>query len=576
MRSVLNPALIALAAVLIASCTKEEQGGEGRLSEITVSTEATTKTTLDGSSVHWSSGDRLMVFASGNSTGSSFRLGSGAGTGNGIFYGAEPSGDGNFFATYPSTATYNGASTFTYTLPSEVSYTKGGFASGSNPMLSATANSLGGFTMKNLCGVLKLRLLGGFAVKRIELTFDKPVCGPGTVSRGGNTLSMSGGSDSYKTVAVDCGSGVQLDATEPVEFYVVIPANTYGSMTVKAYKAEREYSTSTHSSPFTISRSAQTTMQTTLPAPQLEVRPELKVWSFNIACQKNDDNSSWGSSHYWSKRKDAVYAFFNTQEPDIIGTQECEYRQRVNILNNTSGYAAYGLGTEYGKESDGGSGSAWDKITGNYKDYNTDSSNAIFYKEDKFDVLDRGTFWLSSNPSSVGSDDGHNCAWIKFQWKENGYVFYFFNTHFTAHYTSSAYAARKAECTVLYDQISAINTEQLPMVIVGDFNAATSELYSSDKGDTRLSNWYWARNQDGKTSKTDYPTSNNNFSVTYNGSSWSDESSNIDHIAYKYFYENAKHGLKAGSFGTDTYAYEGVTYISDHWPIYATLVFDYQ
>ena len=163
-----------------------------------------------------------------------------------------------------------------------------------------------------------------------------------------------------------------------------------------------------------------------MPAPALSDRPELTVWSFNVACQSNDDNSSWSSSNYWSVRKAGVYSFFNTMSPDIIGTQEMEYRQRVNILDNTTGYAAYGLGCDYGNESSSSSGYLWNK-----KDNNTDSANAIFYKTSKFDVLDRGTFWLSSNPSSVGSDDGHNCAWIKFRWKENGYVFYFFNTHFT-------------------------------------------------------------------------------------------------------------------------------------------------
>jgi hypothetical protein len=255
----------------------------------------------------------------------------------------------------------------------------------------------------------------------------------------------------------------------------------------------------------------------------------------------------------------------------------------VNILENTSGYEAYGLGVDYGKESSGGSGSWWDQISGNYKDYNTDSSNAIFYKTDKFSVLEKGTFWLSSNPSSVGSDDGHNCAWIKFRWDENGYEFYFFNTHFTAHYTEAAYAARKAEARILYDQIAAINTENLPVIITADFNATASEVCSEEKGYTGWDSYYWARNQDGKTSKTSYPTSYNNFTTTctgfssiYSSGTCSNGSSNIDSIVYRYFYNNAKHGLKSGSFGTDFQAYSGTTYISDHWPIVATLVFDYQ
>ena len=119
--------------------------------------------------------------------------------------------------------------------------------------------------------------------------------------------------------------------------------------------------------------------------------------------------------------------------------------------------------------------------------------------------------------------------------------------------------------------------------MVGDFNATTSELCSDEKGDTRWSNYYWARNQDDKTSKTSYPTSYNNFSTTcsgfssiYSSGTCTSGNSNIDSIAYKNFYENNKHGLKAGTFGTDFQSYGGRTYISDHWPITATLVFDYQ
>ncbi len=583
MHKIVRLSLLGILALAL-SCSKAEPEEE-RLAKVEVTSELSTRTSLEGTSVVWSEGDRLVVFASGNTTGNNFIIGDGTGTQNAVFYGVQPAGGGDFFAAYPNTATYNGASTFTFNLPSEVQYTHGTFAPGTNPMLSGTKSKseFGSFSMKNLCGVLKLRLKGGIKVTRLELTFDRPVCGPGTVSRGGNTLTMSGGSDSYKTITVSCGSGIQLSASEAVEFFVVIPAAEYSTLNVKAYTADGNNSTKSLSQIFTITRSAQTTMETTMPAPALANPPELTVWSFNITCQSNDDNSSWSSSNYWSKRKAGVYAFFNAQSPDIVGTQECEYRQRVNILDNTSGYAAYGLGTEYGKESSGGSGSAWDKITGNYKDYNTDSSNAIFYKTDKFEVLDKGTFWLSSNPSSVGSDDGHNCAWIKFQWKENGYKFYFFNTHFTAHYTDAAYAARKAEAQILYDRIEAINSELLPVIITADFNATATEMYSADKGDTRWSNYYWARNVDGKTSKTSYPTSYNNFTTTctgfssiYSSGTCTDGNSNIDSIVYKYFYENTKHGLKSGSFGTDFQPYAGVNYISDHWPITATLIFDYQ
>lgn len=575
--------LFLLLLLLAAACIKTTLP-EPREVEMKVTTEDATKTSLNGSGVLWSAGDKMMVYYSGSAAGKLFRLFSGEGTGSGTFLGEAPPASTDCFAVYPETATYNGSSRFFFVLPSSVPYTEGSFAPGTNPMLSSTKSNFdGSFSMKNLCGVMRLRLKGTIVVSSLELTFPSSVSGAGHCDRGQTTLIMDDSSDADKKVTMTMGSPVQLEEDGFQEFYFVLPPGSYSGFSIKAVlpngnSAQKEVATA-----FSITRSQVTTLEGTLPAPALASRPELKVWSFNIACQKNDDNSSWGSSHYWSKRKDAVYAFFNTQNPDIIGTQECEYRQRVNILDNTTGYAAYGLGTEYGKESSGGSGSAWDKITGNYKDYNTDSSNAIFYKEDKFIVLDKGTFWLSTNPASVGSDDGHNCAWIKFCWKENGYVFYFFNTHFTAHYTDAAYAARKAEASILYDQIASINTENLPMVITADFNSTASEMCGSEKGDPRWSNYYWARNVDGKTDKSKYPTSYNNFKTTctgfstiYSSGTCTSGNSNLDSIVYGNFYSDSKHGLKAGSFGTDYQAYKGVTYISDHWPITATLVFDYQ
>ena len=579
--------LIFAAALAIAvSCNKSETYVEDSLlTDITVSGEGAVKTSLSGTSVLWSQEDQLVVFAQGNSAGNMFNLKSGEGTENGVFRGVRPvfSETENYFIAYPSTATYNGNSTFTFILPSEVEYTEGTFANGSNPMLSGTSSSFGNFKMKNLCGVIKLSLKGSIMVSRLELTFDKPVSGKGTAYRGGNTLSVnSGGSN---TVTVNCGSGVQLNTSTATDFYVVVPAETYSEMSVKAYLPDGSFSTSTLSEEFTITRSAQTEMSTTLQDPHTS----LTVWSFNITCQSNDERSSWDPNNVWSLRKSGIYAFFNTQSPDIIGTQECEYRQRVNILDNTNGvYAAYGLGAEYGKESSGNSGGiSW---LPSYKDYNTDASNAIFYKTDKFDVLAKGTFWLSNDPSSVGSLpfnnadlDPRNCAWIKFRIKATGESFYFFDTHLEAHYTDVAYQARQMEAEILYDQIAAINTEDLPAIVVGDFNATASEICSEEKGDTRWSNYYWARNVDGKTSKTAYPTSYNDFVTTctgftdiYSSGTCSGGNSNIDSIIYKNFYENGKHGLVPGSFGTDFQPYADVTYISDHWPITATLIFDYQ
>ena len=188
--------------LLFLACSREEAEVPGYV-EIVVQGEDATKTALDGNSVVWCEGDRMKVYSTSDAVGKSFVLHNGAGSSTGHFYGPIPAGD-TFFAVYPPTATYNGASTFTFTLPAEVEYTEGTFAPGSNPMLSATSNDVTAFSMRNLCGVLRLRLTGNFTVSSLELSFANSVSGAGTVARGGNTLTMTGRSDADKKVTMTC------------------------------------------------------------------------------------------------------------------------------------------------------------------------------------------------------------------------------------------------------------------------------------------------------------------------------------------------------------------------------------
>lgn len=555
-----------IAAAIMTSCTKAEiHTTEADMAVASAFIEAGTKTSLSGTSVLWTTGDKIQVFSNADINGGTFKLSTGEGTTNAEFYGKHLDGS-TFYAAYPNTTTFDG-SIFTFILPDEISYTEGSFSEKNNPMLSSGQGTLNGFSMKNLCGVLKLSLKGNMELDKLILTFSNDVSGTGTVSAGTTSISMTGGSAATKKITMDCDA-IQLYNSRYTEFYFVIPPGAYTSLTITGKTTDDKQAELVHDSSFTISRSRCTEMAGTLPA--VVTRPEITVYSFNIACQSNDDNSSWPSVGKWSNRKNGVYSFFNTVAPDIVGTQECEYRQRANILSNCSGYSAYGLGQEYGKNTGGSSGSLWWK-----EDYDSDSANAIFWKTSSFDVLDQGTFWLSSTPNTVNSGSGKTCTWIKFRQKSSSKVFYFFNTHFTAHYTDEAYAARKAEAGYLYDLIASINSESLPVILTGDLNESKSDICGEEKGDTRWNDYYWARNKDGKTDKYSYPTSYNDFDTTYDGTTTTNPHSNLDHIAYRFFYANAKNGLKAGSFDTVYQSFAGVTYISDHWPITATLVFDY-
>ena len=59
----------------------------------------------------------------------------------------------------------------------------------------------------------------------------------------------------------------------------------------------------------------------------------------------------------------------------------------------------------------------------------------IFYRKDKFELLEQNTFWLSETPEVPGSrswetSDTRIATWGKFEVKATGKIIYVFNTHF--------------------------------------------------------------------------------------------------------------------------------------------------
>ena len=60
--------------------------------------------------------------------------------------------------------------------------------------------------------------------------------------------------------------------------------------------------------------------------------------------------------------------------------------------------------------------------------------NPIFYKTDKFEVLESGSFWYSETPNVPNTkfSDSYSprmCNWAHFRVKATGKEFYYFNTH---------------------------------------------------------------------------------------------------------------------------------------------------
>ena len=100
---------------------------------------------------------------------------------------------------------------------------------------------------------------------------------------------------------------------------------------------------------------------------------------------------------------------------------------------------------------------------------------AIYFKRNQVEVLKTGTFWLSETPLkvSVGWDASMEriCTYGLFRDLRTEQQFWAFNTHFD----HRGPIAREKSASLLVRQITKLNPQQLPVVLMGDFNATPEE-----------------------------------------------------------------------------------------------------
>lgn len=178
---------------------------------------------------YWSEGDEVAVWADRVDVADKYTLVEGIGTGKGAFQGTLY-GD-RMVALYPySDRTQDGPvdNVLTLELPAEQPYAADSFGKGAFPMLAVSESDA--FSFKNLCAVLKLSLTGEAAVNTIRfIAHDKgmAVSGKATVRTDfENAPELVMSAEGSPEVTLFCGS-VQLDKTDPTDFFIVLPAGTY-------------------------------------------------------------------------------------------------------------------------------------------------------------------------------------------------------------------------------------------------------------------------------------------------------------------------------------------------------------
>ncbi|MBT3209821.1 MAG: endonuclease/exonuclease/phosphatase family protein [Bacteroidetes bacterium] len=171
-----------------------------------------------------------------------------------------------------------------------------------------------------------------------------------------------------------------------------------------------------------------------------------KIMSYNIRY-----DNSWDSLNSWEIRKTKVAELINFHNPCIFGIQEGLFNQLQFLDSCLVNYKYFGIGREDG--------------------INKGEFCAIFFDKSKFQILEQSTFWLSETPDtvSVGWDAALEriCTFGLFEDKINNNKFWVFNTHFDH---QGSYARDKSALLII-ERIKELNTENLPVVLMGDINS---------------------------------------------------------------------------------------------------------
>ncbi|MEZ4700128.1 MAG: endonuclease/exonuclease/phosphatase family protein [Rhodothermales bacterium] len=182
------------------------------------------------------------------------------------------------------------------------------------------------------------------------------------------------------------------------------------------------------------------------PRPTPSAAPEsVRVMTFNIRYANPGDGV-----HAWPMRRDRVASIIRFNQADLFGVQEALIGQLQDLDARLPGYARLGVGRDDGKEA------------GEF--------SAIYYRRDRFEPIESGTFWLSTTPEvpgSVGWDAAITrvVTWARYRDAGTGKTFYHFNTHFD----HRGEQARTESARLIVERIASIAGDT-PVVLTGDFN----------------------------------------------------------------------------------------------------------
>ena len=182
----------------------------------------------------------------------------------------------------------------------------------------------------------------------------------------------------------------------------------------------------------------------------------LSVATYNIRVDKQEDVVNGNG---WQQRCPRICDLIRFHDFDVFGAQEVEFHQLQDLLKGLPEYAYTGVARDDGKQA------------GEFV--------PVFFRKDKFTLLDSGNFWLAPNPDAPGKGwDAacfRICTWGEFKENKTGFRFWFFNIHMD----HRGNLAREESAKLVISKIRELAGPGASVILSGDFNTdQTTEVYA--------------------------------------------------------------------------------------------------
>lgn len=260
----------------------------------------------------------------------------------------------------------------------------------------------------------------------------------------------------------------------------------------------------------------------------------IKVMSFNIRESK------------WEERQSAVLEMLNTEKPDIIGLQELKVLWGLDKLTEIDTWKVISQG-----------------VTG-YQGYRPDGqTNGFLYNPEVFEVSNTGLFYLGDDHEKPGVENSwddwqRTTVYATLKHKDTGKNFFFIATHYPINWDPGCFNSTE----LIVERLSALNTNNYPVIMVGDFNCTKSSGALAG---------IEAFMRDARTYADSYYSEDNRNLYTYNA--FGDESKARNKVDFIWYSHPALDAKYYEVITQETKKYGDVEYLSDHYPISAIIRF---